>query len=85
MFSELVYLAVGIGKRVDRMIDSIIEDGKKELENKGLIDIAKEHLQKRKELVRDMVLEDVKKTAKELGLATKEDIEELKRLIQQNR
>ena len=85
MFSELVYLAVGMGKRVDRMIDSIIEDGKKELENKGLIDIAKEHLQKRKELVKDMMLEDVKKTAKELGLATKEDIEELKRLIQQNR
>ena len=81
MLRELMYLTVGAAKRVEKIVDSFIEEGKKELEDKSLIEIGKEHLEKRKENFKEMVLEDFKKVADELGLATKEDIEQLKAMI----
>ncbi len=87
MFTELAYLAVGMGKKMDKIIASVMEEGRKELENKGITEIAREHLDRRKEMVKGVVFKDVKRIADELGLATKEDIEELKKLLQnsQNR
>ncbi|WP_025270605.1 hypothetical protein [Hippea sp. KM1] len=81
MLREFLYLAVGATKRLDRMVEGIIEEGKREMEDKGLIEISKEHLNKRKEQLRSVIGEDIKKLADEFGFATKEDIEELKRLI----
>ncbi len=81
MLRELLYLTVGAAKRMEKIVDSFIEEGRKELDDKGLIEIGKEHLEKRKEEFKGMVLEDFKKVANELGLATKEDIEQLKAMI----
>ncbi len=81
MLRELLYLTVGAAKRMEKIVDSFIEEGKKELEEKSLIEVGKEHLERRKENFREMVLEDFKKVANELGLATKEDIEQLKTMI----
>jgi len=81
MLRELLYLTVGAAKRMERIVDSFIEEGKKELNEKSLIELGKEHLEKRKVEFKEMVLEDFKKVADELGLATKEDIEQLKAMI----
>ncbi len=81
MLRELLYLTVGAAKRMEKIVDSFIEEGKKELEEKSLIEVGKEHFERRKENFREMVLEDFKKVANELGLATKEDIEQLKTMI----
>ncbi len=81
MFRELIYLTVGAAKKMEKMVDSFIEEGKKQLEDKSIIEVGKEHLDKRKEQFKDMVLDDFKKMANELGLATKEDIEQIKQMI----
>ena len=81
MLRELLYLTVGAAKRMEKIVDSFIEEGKKELEEKSLIEVGKEHFERRKENFKEMVLEDFKKVANELGLATKEDIEQLKTMI----
>ena len=85
MFKEMVYMAVGLSKRIDKIVNSIIEEGKKEVEDKGVIELTKEHLNKRKEMVKGMLKEDVEEVIKEFGLATKQDIEELKNLIKQTK
>ncbi len=84
MFREILYLTVGAAKRAEKMVDAFIEEGKKELEDKSLVELGKEHLEKRKEQFKDMFLDDFKKIAEDLGLATKEDIRELKEMIKGN-
>ncbi|AEA33229.1 hypothetical protein [Hippea maritima] len=81
MLRELIYLTVGATKKLDKIVEGFIEEGKKEVEDKGLVDIGKEHLSKRKEQIKNIVGDDIKKLADELGLATKEDIEEIKTLL----
>jgi len=84
MLREILYLTVGAAKRAEKMVDAFIEEGKKELEDKSLVELGKEHLEKRKEQFKDMFLDDFKKMADDLGLATKEDIKELKEMMKGN-
>lgn len=81
MLREILYLTVGVAKRTEKMVDAFIEDGKKELEDKSLVEVGKEHLEKRKGQIKEMFLDDFRKVADDLGLATKEDIRELKEMI----
>ncbi len=84
MLRELIYLASGLEKRFTDTIKSLIEEGKQEYEGKDLLEIGKEHLKKRKKQIKGLVLHDFREMAEDLGLATKKDIEELKRYIKQN-
>ncbi len=84
MLREILYLTIGAAKRAEKMVDAFIEEGKKELEDKSLIELGREHLEKRKGQFKDMFLDDFKKVADDLGLATKEDIRELKEMIKGN-
>ncbi len=84
MFREILYLTVGAAKRAEKMVDAFIEDGRKELEDKSLVGLGKEHLEKRKEQFKDMFLDDFRKVANDLGLATKDDIKELKEMVKGN-
>ena len=81
MLKELIYLTVGAAKKMEKMVDSFIEEGKKQLEDKSLLELSKEHLEKKKEDLKEVLVDDFKKVADDLGLATKEDIQQLKDMI----
>ncbi len=81
MLRELIYLTVGAAKKMEKMVDSFIEEGKKQLEDKSLLELSKEHLEKKKEDLKEVLVDDFKKVADDLGLATKEDIQQLKDMI----
>lgn len=81
MFKELIYLGSGIEKRIVDTVESLIEEGKQNYEGRGIVDIARENLKNRKKQVQKMFLNDIKSLTKELGIATKKDIEEIKEYI----
>ncbi len=81
MLREILYLGAGVEKKVSDTIKSLIDEGKEGYEDKDLIDVGKEHIKKRKSQVKKLFLDDFKSMADELGLATKEDIDELKNYI----
>ncbi len=81
MLKELIYLGCGIEKKITHKLASLVEEGKKEYEDKDIVDIGIEHLKKRKNQVDKLFSNEMKEFADELGLATKQDIEELKNLL----
>ncbi len=81
MLRELIYLKEGIEKKVCNKLQEIMDEGKKEYEDKDLFEIGKEHLRKRKNQIEKLFVSDFKNMADELGLATKKDLEELKEYI----
>ncbi len=81
MIRELIYLGEGIEKKIASKIQELVDEGKKDYEDKDLFEIGKEHLKKRKRQAKKLLLSDFKNMADELGLATKQDIEELKSYI----
>ncbi len=84
MLREVLYLTVGAAKRAEKMVDSFVEEGRKELEEKSLLELSKEHIEKRKEEFKGMFIDDFKKITEDLGFATKDDIRELKEMIKRN-
>ncbi len=81
MLKELIYLGEGIEKRIAGKIKELVDEGKQGYEDKDLLEIGKEHLKKRKRQLDKLFLDDFKSMAEEIGLATKNDIEELKEYI----
>ncbi len=81
MLKELIYLGSGIEKKITDKLEELIKEGKKDYGDKDLLEMGKIHLKKRKEQVNKLFLGDVRELVDEIGLATKKDIEELKRHI----
>ncbi len=81
MFKELIYLGSGIEKRISDTVESLIDEGKQNYEGKDTVEIAREYLRSRKKQVQKVFLNDIRGLTKELGLATKRDIEEIKDYI----
>jgi hypothetical protein len=81
MIREFIYLANGIEKELTKKVGELINEGKSEYSDDDMITIAKKHLKKRKRQFNKLFLGDVKRVLDETGVATKDDIKELKDYI----
>ncbi len=86
MLKDLVYLGLGgamlAKERVEEELQNLVEKGKLSKDDASkLISKAKERGKEEEERVKKELRDTLKEVMKELNLATKDDIEDLKKLI----
>ncbi len=90
MLKDLVYLGVGSAllakERVEEELNKLVEKGKLSKEDaKKLVEKAKERGEAEEEKIKQELKETLKEVLTELGVATKEDIEALKKSLEERR
>jgi len=86
MLKDLLYIGMGgallARERVEEELQKLIEKGKiSQNDAKELVESAKNRAKEEEERVKKELKESLREAIDELGLATKADIEELKKLI----
>ncbi|MRI83559.1 MAG: hypothetical protein C6I00_03985 [Nitratiruptor sp.] len=87
MVKELLYLGVGAAllakDRVEAKLERLVEEGKRSKEEVAhLLEEAKRRGEEEEHRFREELKRILREVIQEAGVATKEDIEELKRLIE---
>lgn len=83
---DLLYMGLGAAFLAKDKFDEVLEEMEKRgevsrAEAKGFLDDAKARAQKEEEAMAGRIRQEVKKVLDDMGLATKEDIAELKALL----